>query len=90
MTTSEYACGDKVRVQYNQAALVVLIQNTGTSTVSWEVKRYEGFFSSPGNIAGVVGGIVGALVLIGVGVFCYRRHKAQKLREELGHRAALV
>ena len=89
-TVSKYSCGDKVRAELNKGFYVFFIQNSGTSTISWEVKRYEGFFSSPSNIAGVVGGIVGALVLIGVGVFFYRRHKAQKLAEQLGHHAALV
>ncbi len=41
--------------------------------------------STPGGIAALVGGIVGGLILIGLGIFFYKRYKAKKLAEELGH-----
>ena len=53
------------------------------------MKKYEGFVATPGYIAAIVGGSVGALVLIGVGIFCYRRQKAQKLSQQLGHTALI-
>jgi hypothetical protein len=34
-------------------------------------------------IGAIVGGVVGALVLIGLGIFFYKRHKAQKLARQL-------
>ncbi len=83
--TDNYSCGDKVRIKEASTIAVVLIQNTGTSTVTYEVKKYESFLSTPAGIGALVGGIIGGLILIGLGIFFYRRYKAKKLAEELGH-----
>ncbi len=72
--TSKYKCGDRVRIQQNKFGSITLIQDAGTSSLSYELKKYEGFVATPAAIAGIVGGVIGALVLIGFGIYCYRRH----------------
>ncbi len=74
-----------MRIQQNRAISLIIIQNTGNSTLTYEIKRYESFIQTPGGIATVVGSVIGGLILIGLGIFLYRRHKAKKLAEELGH-----
>jgi hypothetical protein len=54
------------------------------------MKNYDGFVANPGNIAAIVGGSVGGLVLIGLGIFFYRRHKTKKLSHQLADQTALV
>ena len=83
--TEKYSCGDNVRIKEKRTIGVILIQNTGTSTITYEVKKYVPFLSTPAGIGALVGGIVGGLILIGLGIFCYKRYKAKKLAEELGH-----
>ena len=83
--TENYSCGDKVRIKEKRAIGLILIQNTGSSTLTYEVTKYVSFFSTPAGIGALVGGIVGGLILIGLGIFCYKRYKAKKLAEELGH-----
>ncbi len=80
-----------MRIQQYKAAGVILIQNTGSSTVSYELQRYVSFWSTPGGIATIVGIVVGGLILIGLGIFFYRRHKAKKLTQSLaGDGGALI
>ena len=90
ITTTKYSCGDKVRIQQNKAGGVILIQNTGSSTVSYELQRYVSFWSTPGGIATIVGIAVGGLILIGLGIFFYRRHKAKKLKSNLAEEGAAL
>ena len=90
ITTTNYSCGDKVRIQQNKGGGVILIQNTGSSTVSYELQRYVSFWSTPGGIATIVGIVVGGLILIGLGIFFYRRHKAKKLKSNLAEEGAAL
>ena len=78
-----------MRIQQSKGAIVVLVQDTGSSKLSYELKKYEGFVASPSMIGAIVGGVVGALVLIGLGVSFYKRHKAQKLAHELGNQSLI-
>ena len=55
-----------MRIQQNKGAIIILIQDTGSSNLSYELKKYEGSALSPGIIAVIV---VGALILVGLGVF---------------------
>jgi hypothetical protein len=50
--------------------MIILIQDSGNSTISYELKTYTGGFNpSSSSIAGIIGGIVGAIVVISLGIY---------------------
>ena len=79
--TNTYSCGDRARIEQNKAALIIIIQNSGTQTLKYELKTYTG--PSPAVIGGIIGGVVGAIVLIGLGIFAYKKYQAKKLASQL-------
>ncbi len=55
-------CGDRVRVEYDTAGGFVVVQNTGSSNITFTVEIYSGL--SKGTWAGIIAGIIVVLVII--------------------------
>ena len=82
LETSTYACNDKVVINYNSGAMIVLVQNSGSLKMSYELIPYNG--PSPTEIGEIIGGVFCAIaIIIGLVIFTYRHCKAKKLARQL-------
>ena len=73
---STFNCGDKLVVKHNEAGYVILIQNTDSSVITYQLQEYkEGVMDSSSSKGIVIGILVALLVFGGFIGFMYMRKK---------------
>ncbi len=73
---SSFNCGDKLVVKHNEAGSVVLIQNTSSSVINYQLQEYKESIMDSSSSKGIVIGILVALLVFGGFIgFMYMRKK---------------
>ena len=87
-TVSDYKCGTQFRVNKNEGGYVVLVQNSGTSTLSYRLTNIEQLAS--GSSKGVlIAIVVVAIVIIIVIAYIYVQRR-KRLQHDLNQGLPLI